>query len=89
MISSNRLGMLIALSSLGTVAARADAEPVERPPEPSAEPRYAGVDVGHSPPRTAVIGSTEFDKQRIAAAQAKRERKALKLPNGLAKQNGE
>jgi len=70
--------LVAALAGSGAWLARADDEPREAPPEPTDKPerspRYIGADYGAKPARAFY----PEDRQRIAAADEKRARKAAK-----------
>lgn len=74
------LGLIAAASMAGLALPKTDDTPVEEPPEPTDDPkaaRYVGIDYGAEPGRAVNINPR--DLERLAAAQAKRERRALKL----------
>lgn len=67
------------LSGGQRVVRRTDDEPEKEPRTDSAPgPRYVGMDLGREPGFTVTI--TARDHERLREAEAKRARKALKLP---------
>lgn len=77
------VGLLAALSAVALAQSNGvmeinEEEAMRRktPPPAPRQPRYIGVDVGREPGRSVQFSPT--DAERIAAAQAKRDRKAAK-----------